>query len=79
MRDLVWPLPPVWLEHCKGTTQHTKVSKALGLQVDIHTIIHEHAADTLLPPDVAKVFTHRVNALLKTYSLMANQTDRDWV
>ena len=77
VRDLVWPLLETWNVFRKDNEQHRRISRVLKCQVDLQTVLHEHASETFLPDAVAKDCADIARSLLKDYSLLCNQADRE--
>ena len=77
VRDLVWPLHQAWVSMMSNTAHHRRIAKVLQLQVDIQSILHEHRSEVFLPGPAIKEFRKLVHELLREYSLLANQADRD--
>ena len=67
------------MRHKHKRDHHDMIGKVLGRQVEMQSILHNRAAETILPTNAAKSFTKLVNAFLKGYSLLANRADHDKV
>ena len=77
VRDLVLPLSVVWRSLMKDSARNRRVADVFDTQVQMQTMLHDHAHEVFLPPAKAKKFTQLVYSYLKEYSKLANEADKD--